>query len=98
VLDTVDVQGGTVINVDIPVHTLTGSIVADGGAGERASLYLTAVGAVSRALLGNTADSAYAQPVMPGRYLVSYGVDSATGGLPENTNAPLACIQLVASD
>jgi hypothetical protein len=98
VLDTVDVVGGTVINVDIPVNALAGNIDAGGRVGERGALYLTAVGAVSRALLGNTADSAYQQPVMPGRYVVSYGVETTNGGLPVNTNAPLSCIELFAAD
>jgi len=98
VLDTIDVEGGTMFDVDIPVQSLAGAITAGTEAGERASLYLAAAGSTDRSLLGNTNDAGYDQPVIPGYYLVSYGVDSATGGLPENTNAPLACIQLVASD
>ena len=77
---------------------IRGSITATSGAGERGSVYLAPQGSAARSLLGNTADAAYGQPVIPGFYLVSYGVDSASGGLPQNTNAPLSCIELVAKE
>lgn len=94
VVDVVDVQGVQQLDIDIPVRGLGGAIGATGGPGERGSLYLRSVERDDRSLLGTTVDGVYGQPVIPGRYLVSYGADAAEGGLPVNTNAPLACIDL----
>ncbi|MBL8944480.1 MAG: hypothetical protein JNK45_15080, partial [Myxococcales bacterium] len=95
VVDVVDLQDVGELDIDIPVRGLGGVIGAAAGPDERGSLYLRTVDHDDRSLLGTTADGTYGQPVIPGRYLVSYGVDAATGGLPVNTNAPLACIDLL---
>jgi hypothetical protein len=94
VVDVVDLAGVTTLDIDVPVRGLGGAIGAAAGPGERGSLYLRPVERDDRSLLGTTVDGVYGQPVIPGRYLVSYGVDAGTGGLPANPNAPLACIDL----
>lgn len=90
----IDVDGDTAFDIDVPAQSLSGTIGSAAEAGDRAALFLRATTGKGRSLLGDTAAASYEQRIVPGRYIVAYGLQSGGGALPRNTDAALACIEL----
>ncbi len=92
-------NGPATLDIDIPVLQLRGRIaVAEGSIeprpGEVARIYATDVRTRDRVYVGSTAARDYAQSLTPGRYVLTYSAQLAEGGIPQNSNAALGCIDL----
>lgn len=100
-LGTVEVGPTTTLEVDIPVAVLQGPITVNGEAPvasiyNRAALTLHDVATDDVVYLGPTDVGAFARTITAGTYVLVYRMLTSTGLVPANTNAGLACIELVA--
>lgn len=100
-LTTVDVSVASALEIDIPVAVLQGGITVGGeappqSAYNRAVLLLRDVATEDVVYLGATEQGSFARTLTAGTYVLAYQALATTGLLPANTNAGLACLELVA--
>ncbi len=100
-LDTIVVGPATQIDVDIPVSVLQGAVTVDDGAPpqsvyNRAVLLLHDIATHDVLYLGTSEAGAFARTITAGTYVLVYQALSSTGLVPANTNAGLACVELLA--
>ncbi|MCH9687734.1 MAG: hypothetical protein K0V04_40265 [Deltaproteobacteria bacterium] len=98
-LSTVDVGQGTALEVDIPVHALTGPITVGGNAPpasiyDRGVLLLHDATTEDLIYLGPLGSGAFSRTVTGGSYVVAYRALASNGLVPANSNAGLACFEL----
>ncbi|MCX4240976.1 hypothetical protein [Paraliomyxa miuraensis] len=101
VLDTVDIATPTNLMVNIPVVALGGAITLDGagppqGFYDQASLLLHDLATEDTIDLGTIDVGAFARTLNAGRYVLAYRLLASTGMVPGNTDAGLACVDVVA--
>jgi uncharacterized protein with GYD domain len=100
-LATVDLDDVDSFDVDVPVIELSGSIRVAGNAPSGSSedygqLFLENVTTADTVLLGETRNGVFATRVAAGRYVVWYRVVGSSGLVPQNRDAGLRCVDLVA--
>jgi hypothetical protein len=99
-LATINVAVAFPLDVDVPTTELSGAITVSGQAPPAGPdtdvgiLYLQQPHTGDVPPLGETALGSYVGTYVPGTYVLWYSETSAAGGVPANTNAPLACLEL----
>jgi len=98
-VQTVDVEEGVPLQIDIEVIDLVGNFLVGGmpappTISDFGSVYLEHVATRDAVYLGGTNDGTYGQRLVTGRYLLFYRQENANGLVPTNTNAGLACLDI----
>ena len=92
----VDLQGG-VHDIDIPMHTLSGTRTINGQsvamAGSGVVRFIGPDG-LDNFRLGEFESASYGLELIPGNYQVVYDVGNLVDGIPHNTRAVLECVQV----
>jgi hypothetical protein len=98
---TVDVRQTPSFDIDVPLVRLHGTITVDGKsppdtAENHGVLFVQDVLSNDRVALGDTRAGTYATRITAGRYLVGYRMSESSGLVPQNNDALLECIDLIA--
>ncbi len=93
-IQTITVRSDTVLNIDIPVVEIVGTITIDGEAApdspyDDGRLFLRNPETGDSALLGNTREGSYAARIIPGTYNLVYSNEFSDTVLPVNRGAIL---------
>jgi hypothetical protein len=100
-LATVDVRQTPSFDIDVPLVRLHGTITVDGNsppdtAENHGVLFVQDLLSHDRVALGDTRAGAYSTRITAGRYLVGYRMSESSGLVPQNSDALLECIDLIA--
>jgi len=98
-LQSIDVQGGANLDIDIPMVTVSAAITVGGqippsSVYDDGVLYLRNTETGDSVLLGNTRLAALERPVVPGNYDVLYVVEAAGPTMPINASSHLSSVDL----
>ena len=96
---TVELRGGAVLDVNVPMVTLGATVTVDGqlppdDAYDDGLLYLRDLETGDSVLLGNTRQADLSRPVVPGTYELHYVVEAAGAVMPINAQSRLDVIEV----
>ena len=101
-LQAVEVQGGSSLDIDVPMVTVSAAITLNGqpppdSAYDDGLLYLRNEQSGDSVLLGNTRLASLQRPVVPGTYELFYVVEAAGPTVPINAEAHLGTVDVASS-